>query len=373
MGVKASWLSPQVNNFTLLRLILATSVIYSHCFQVLTGEYHSDPLARYIGVPVSTFGVDGFFFLSGFLVYPSLSRIGAPLRFLGARLARIWPGLAVSVILTVVVGAFFSTAGGLAYLNGPTRDFILLNLSLMKGAYSLTGINCDGAPCNINGSLWTLPWEVRCYLLLAGLAVFGLASPRAMTRLTYPMTILFVVVWAIPAVRELAGHHLPPGRLFLIDLFHRLWPLFCLGTAAYVFRERLVLSWWILLGLVVLYAITIHSPVALQTRILLTGYAVLCFGLLSSDRFRISGHWEDYSYGMYIYAFPVMMLILGLTGQTNYLILSAETAALTLPFAVLSWKFVERPSLEMFRRHVRGKLPPAGDGPAPHQGTPPAA
>ncbi|MBK5264754.1 MAG: acyltransferase family protein, partial [Alphaproteobacteria bacterium] len=162
-------LRPDANNLTLLRLVLASSVIYTHCYWMLTGRAGEDDLSFLLGAPVSVYAVDSFFFLSGFLVNASLQRSAGVGNFLLARLTRLWPALALSVGLTVLAGYIF-TVDRSGYFGGATLKFMTHNLSLVAPAYHLTGVLCDGQPCTMNGSLWTLPWEARCYLLLVGLA-----------------------------------------------------------------------------------------------------------------------------------------------------------------------------------------------------------
>ena len=292
-------IDPRKNNFTLVRFVLASSVIYTHSYWLIRGVEGEDDLSSILGAPISAYAVDGFFFLSGFLVYPSLLRFGKISTFLIARLARFWPALALSVGLTVLGGLFITSAETAEYFTGETLRFILFNLSLMTPAYYLTGVDCGGGPCNMNGSLWTLPWEARCYLVLALLGALGLAKPRLMTMFILPATLLGVLVWDIPAVQATVTLLVGKGPVYFIDMFDRLWALFALGVAAYIFRERIKLSWAILLGLFLLNLGAHYFGVGLHVRAVFIGYAVLCFGFLTAKTRAISATWPDYSYGMY--------------------------------------------------------------------------
>lgn len=356
MVIEDKYLRAEANNFTVLRLILAASVIYTHSYGLVTGIQEKDDLSRFLGAPISTCAVDGFFFLSGFLVYPSLMRMKSSGQFLLARLTRLWPGLALSVLLTAAAGLLFTATPGLAYLGGETTRFIGCNLSMTCAGFHLTGVDCDGVICNVNGSLWTLPWEARCYLVLAGLGLLGLASPRRMSLLVLPATLVGALLWDSP-IRDMVEAHLGAGPVYILDTAHRLWPLFALGAAAYIFRHRLVLSWWILAGLFVLNMVSENLWFALELRALFVGYAVLCFGLLSAKRGSISGNWPDYSYGTYIFAFPIMMLIYQVWRPQSYLGLSLATLAATLPLAAFSWHLVEKPALNLLKRARRHRSP----------------
>ncbi len=349
-------LRPDANNFTLVRLILASSVIYTHCYWLATGLLEVDDLSGIMGAPVSSYGVDGFFFLSGFLVYPSLQRLGSPWRFLMARLARLWPGLAASILLTVLAGMLLTTAPGLAYFRGDTLRFIFGNLLFLKGYYGLTGINCGAEFCNINGSLWTLPWEARCYLTLALLGLLGLARPGFMKKVVLPVTLVGALVWDIAPLHRLIEQSVPNSLVWGVDILDRLWTAFAMGVAAYIFRQRLILSWWILAGLLVLDILSQKVGLGLHMRVVFVGYAIMCLAFLTARKKSLSGAWPDYSYGMYIYAFPVMMA-LGYVWRTQaYLLLGAADFFCTLPFAALSWHFVEKPALDAFRRARRKEV-----------------
>ena len=358
MILQSDLFDPRRNNFTIVRFVLASSVIYTHCFWLIRGVEGRDDLSPILGAPVSAYAVDGFFFLSGFLVYPSLLRLGKVSTFALARLARLWPALAMSVSLTVIGGLFVTTASPAHYFSGETLRFLGGNLSLAFASYSLTGVNCGAELCNLNGSLWTLPWEARCYILLALLGALGLSSPRFMVRLVLPLTLAGALIWDIPQVRELARSLVGDGIVYNIDYIDRLWVLFALGIAAYIFRERIRLS-WLVLALLFLINVAAHKlGFGLHVRALFIGYAVLCFGFLTAKRGALSGTWPDYSYGMYIYAFPVMLVVNALAEPESYLLLALLNLIATLPVAALSWHWLEKPALDAFRRS-RSKVVPS--------------
>lgn len=358
-------LRSESNNFTLVRLILSSSVIYTHCYWLTTGREGGDDFSAFLGSPISVFAVDGFFFLSGFLVYPSLIRFGRSTPFLMARLARLWPALAASVVLTVIGGAFVSTAGGLDYLKGETSQFLLHNLTFAKGAFYLTGVSCDGRPCVVNGSLWTLPWEARCYIALALLGVLGLARPAVMKWFVLPATLVAALAWHIPPIETVVRSYLGDGVAYQVDMLDRLWTLFALGAGAYLFRARLPLSWLILGALFVLMLASNRLEIEFHARALFIGYAVLCFGLLTATRGAVSGRWPDYSYGIYIYAFPLMMVAQAIVPDATHWTLAGVNFLLTLPVAVLSWHCLEKPVMEAVkrRRGIRRRMQTEGAAP----------
>ena len=345
------------NNFTLVRFVLASSVIYTHSFWRVRGEMGVDDLSWLLGVPISVYAVDGFFFLSGLLVYPSLLRLGHVSRFIVARLTRLWPALAVSVLGSVLVGLFVTSAAPAAYWSGETLRFLIGNLSLVATSYHLTGVQCGAEPCVINGSLWTLPWEARCYLALAFLGAIGLAKPQIFARLILPAALAGALLWDVPAVQDAVRRVAGDGAVYQLNMFDRLGFAFLLGIAAYIFRDRLKLS-WLVLGLLFAANVLAHQiGYGVHVRALFIGYAVLCFGILTARSGAISATMPDYSYGMYIYAFPIMMLIYAIWPTGSYLGLAAANLLATLPVAAVSWHYVEKPALNWLRRTRAQPIP----------------
>jgi len=330
------------NNFNFVRLVLASSVMFTHSYWVTTHVEATDPLVPYLGKAVSTYAVDGFFFLSGLLVYGSLLRRSSLPSFLIARLSRLWPGLAVSVLLTVAVGGLLSSVHGGAYFHGDTLKFLSHNLVLRGGGYSLTGLTCDGEPCNINGSLWTISWEVNCYLTLAVLFLLRLSSEKAIRTIVLPATFAFALLWHF--VPHAAGQ--TGGWVYALDTWDRLWTMFALGVAAYAWRDQIPLSWPIAAALFAASLAERHFGLHLHLDSLFTAYFVLCLGLLTAKTSAFSANWPDYSYGLYIYAFPVMMLLAHSFHFANFALLAAANFLGTLPLAALSWHLVEKPMIE---------------------------
>src|SRR5579862_815986 len=93
------------NNFDALRLIAATSVIFSHAFLLGEGTQDPEPLMRLTGgqTILGVVGVFVFFTISGFLVTQSFETTGSPLVFLAKRGLRIFPGLLLCLLVCAFV------------------------------------------------------------------------------------------------------------------------------------------------------------------------------------------------------------------------------------------------------------------------------
>lgn len=112
------------NNFDLIRLVAACAVIVSHVFQVV-GYGGIDPLTPYLrGLSLGAVAVIVFFAVSGFFVTQSFARHPSVLRFLAARMLRIFPALAVVLLVTILIGSAITTASGPDYREGALRYFM---------------------------------------------------------------------------------------------------------------------------------------------------------------------------------------------------------------------------------------------------------
>ena len=337
------------NNFHLLRLIAASAVLYSHSFPLATGDRHSEPLRAAYGCTFGSIAVDLFFLISGMLVTMSLVRRGSAVDFAKARFFRIWPGLTVAVLLTVLVlGPAFTTAPLSTYFTvKDTARYVYANLTLFKGvAYVLPGVFATNpTPSAINGSLWTLPSEVRCYVAL--LAIWLLLVP-----LKRPGTLRWAIACAW--VGLLASVAWSLRTTTIEDAPLRLWLMFCSGSMLYLLRDRIVLSWAALLAVTVVVGVTAgHGMVFGIVYCLALPYAMLCAAYLPSGMILRYNRLGDYSYGVYIYAYPVQQGLMHLWPTLGPVALFGAAMVVTLVPAVLSWHFIEQPATRLARSRPR--------------------
>lgn len=325
------------NSFTALRWILASSVMISHGWDLTQNQRGLDPTVAILSFPISRLAVFLFFTLSGFLVIGSLVKRGV-LAFLQARALRLLPGLWVMLLVVpLLLGLGFGTLPFASFVgDAETHRFVWRNAVLIGGAYSLPGVfETAPLPGIVNGSLWTIPHEVRCYLALAVLGGLGMVLPRLR------FTILILI--------GLAAHLIVPENFIpLLYDARRLAFAFFLGVLAWLWRERLPLSWPLA---IVGVALTLIVPAEVGLK---TPLSQLCFGYLALvAAFRVPAAWKvasarlpDYSYGIYIYAFTMQQVALALGARTPLPNIGLAFL-LTIPFAALSWHLVEKPALAL--------------------------
>lgn len=341
----ADYLHGRDNNFNLLRFLAAFAVLIDHSYALVAGTPDAEPLRRSLGIALGAIAVDVFFVTSGFLVTASLLNRQDTLAFLRARILRIYPALLVMVLLCVlVIGLFFTTLPAGAYLDHPlTLRFILKNATLVGGIeFYLPGVFDQLAWKNmVNGSLWTMPYEVRMYIALA---VLWLACWlfRAWRRRVFAGLILTITALALTA--HLTNHF--SGRPD--DNFFRLTFMFFSGASYCVLRERIRLSSAVFGGaLAALLASPLEPDLFFVVYDLTLAYVVLWLAYVPGGALRRFNRFGDYSYGIYIYAFPVQQTLLALIAGLSVAGLIVTSGAVTLLLAALSWHCLEQHALRL--------------------------
>ncbi|WP_294250251.1 acyltransferase [uncultured Sphingomonas sp.] len=344
------------NNLTMVRLLLASAVIYTHAMELLG---HVDETAAIFGIPVAWVAVNGFFSLSGFLMVRSLERNSSIGQFALSRFFRIWPGMFAMCGIVAVCFAAFTTVPIADYVFGRETLSYVFRTQILSPSYFLTGVYCGepwGGLCVINGSLWTIRWEVSCYVLIALLSATGMLSRRRFTLFVLPAILLYALIFAYPPAQSWLAAKFG-SHLYFLDRAARLWTAFALGAGAYLYRDRIPLSWaGAALAFTVAY-VTRGLFFEDFVRAVAVCYWVLCLGFLTAKTFPNLHRIPDYSYGIYIYSMPVTDVFRILTPQIEPHLLAIVALVAVLPFAAFSWHCIEKPA-QALRKSLHGlRLP----------------
>jgi peptidoglycan/LPS O-acetylase OafA/YrhL len=225
------------HQFDLLRIIFATLVLLSHAPEITDGNASRELFHRFTGSPMTfgTLGVDGFFILSGYLIVQSW--LGDPelINFLRKRVLRIVPGYLVAVVLsTLAVGLLapgvdhFFRGLGLHFFN----SVVLLSSPMTPPVF-------PGRPyAMVNGAMYTIGYEFRCYLLVALLGLCGLLR-RPILVLTVTILLLSSLLYAVPFEHMHWARHVE-AVIGQPSIAFRLTAVYLVGCCFYVFRERIV-------------------------------------------------------------------------------------------------------------------------------------
>ena len=304
------------NNFDALRLTGALFVLVSHEFAL---SARPEP-------PLGVIGLAIFFSVSGYLVTTSWFSDPNIARFAARRLLRIWPGMAVAVVSTALLAAVFlgTKVESSKFLQNLIFRFWDGNFFPGNSHHQL------------DGPLYTIPWEMMCY---AGVAIGGVLFGRKIKLafvLGVPLAVL--MLFALTGAgwfRALLGDY----RNYAL-----LCAYFIVGSAIFhlpiLQRGRTVI---VAIGLGALCLWLGKVPAAM---LLIVPVTAVWLGRQSWSGVRDAGRFGDFSYGVYLWAWPVQqVVVLVLRPEAPFLLLLTATLACTFPLAWLSWHMVEKPAL----------------------------
>lgn len=331
------------SGFDYLRLGLSTLVVLLHTVSISYGkmadaEFWYTPLR-----PLYQIAMPMFFALSGFLVAGSLARCNTLFKFLSLRAIRIYPALAVEVLLSAcILGPLVTTHSDGAYFSN--KEFFSYMLNVTGDIhFALPGVfDHNPLPGTVNGQLWTIPFELGCYITLTALSLLGILRDRRLGLFAIP------VITAALILARLVKYdgHFPslmaafPGSLLVVS--------FISGVVMFLYRD--VIAWRFrtfaiclaascaLLGLVPNGAFLSPVPIA---------YITIYLGLTNYRRLGFLRH-ADLSYGIFLYGYAIQQAVACLCPWAREWYLNFLIAfPLILIVAGFSWHFVEKPALKL--------------------------
>ena len=343
------------NGFSGLRLALALAVVVSHAFSVTSGNALDEPLARATGFTLGEHAVNGFFAVSGFLVAMSFDRRGL-VDYLIARTLRILPGLvAATLVVALVLGAAMSTLPVGEYLrDGGVWRFVRGTLTTFKSNAALPGVFPDNPYRSPLGTVWTLKYEVLCYLGVVAAGLLGALRTR----------------WSAPSVAagfalalliaDATRPYLPKG----LETALRLPLIFAIGAALYTNRDIVRLSVIPLAILGLGCALARHTSAYRTLLFVAEGYGAVWLGLSPWLARKAFDPASDLSYGIYLYGWPIQQSLHALWPGASAALLLLPALLITIPVAAASWFGIERPALRLkartLGRRTLGTIEPAG-------------
>jgi len=333
------------NNFNLLRMLAAVGVLVSHAYPITLGPDGPQLLEGWLkGTTLGDACVLIFFAISGFFITRSFDGKKDLRAFLLARVVRIFPALAVMLVITVLIAGLWVTATTDRQFWARGVDYAIRNFLLFLPAPYLPGLFEDNpfGPI-VNSSLWTLSYEVMCYAWVLICGVLGLlAGPR-------PFLIALIVFITAMAVK--VGWDMSPR----FETFLYLGLPFVIGMSFYIWRAVIPLSGGLALVLVALAALSHPTPVFLPVMILAMTYSVFVIGYARIPGLVRYNSLGDYSYGTYIYAFPLQQAAFA-AGFATPLLNITVALPLAVICAVMSWRYIEAPALKIRLRMAPSAL-----------------
>jgi peptidoglycan/LPS O-acetylase OafA/YrhL len=343
---------PARNNLNFLRLLFAVLVIASHSYFIVSKETGAfEPLYRLTNnrVNLGDLAVNGFFAISGFLLAGSwCAGRGGLWGFVSRRVARIYPAFAVCVLLCIGVVGPLAVEDVRSYFADPHTYRLLQYLYFGRFWNSLPGAFPDNPmPGIINSSLWTIKYELYCYLAIILLGVAGMLRGRWVTACALFWLAVFNVLVATKTT-------LP----YALDPYYmpRLLTFFLGGAALYLCRGVVPYRAGLFLVAIAVLLGTMGwsgwATLVLPTAGLYSLFYVACL----PGRLNAFGRRHDLSYGVYLYGWPIQQLVVhyGIPGGSPWS-LTAISVALSFVAAGASWFLIEAPSLRLVKAWSRMK------------------
>lgn len=336
------------NNFDFIRFVAASFVIITH-MQALMGWGSCDALCTISQrtLQFSHLGVVVFFTISGYLIAQSLVKSQTYAGYLWKRCLRIFPGLLVVLLLSMLVlGPLVTTLTPRQYFGSIQTWEFLLTISLYKLHLNLPGVfESNPVFSSLNGSLWTLAYEFSCYLLLLIAGITGIIKKPWMLLLAWLFAFslraylgdkIFVYDYGAPWLLGLNIRYCLEYGMFFLS-----------GSLLYLYHDKIryEFKWFLLAMMLMVGSLFISPSLGRLSHFIGIPYVVFYLSFLPGTLNRW-GKYGDFSYGIYIYAYPVQQTLIYLFGLSLGLPLMTLLAfVITLPLAVLSWHLVEKRAL----------------------------
>jgi peptidoglycan/LPS O-acetylase OafA/YrhL len=344
--------SHRSNNFDFLRFFFAALVIFSHSFDLIGGK-GANPISQFTRGQIDggSLAVDGFFIISGFLVAQSFLNSRSVFDYFKRRILRIYPGFVVAAVISL---AFFGWLGmhfSPAYWHNVEPGIFFRRLPALKPLWIPQTFQDNHWPY-VNGPIWTIQYEFACYILIALLGLTGILRRRAFLLILFLPVLLFHV-FQVPAGLSLYNwQEFPIGGA--PDNYPRFLSYFLVATLAFLYRERIkyrpgIAALFFLATLIIArlgHYVDILLPFSLC-------YLLLFVAFYPRIHLRSWAKHGDFSYGLYLYGWPVQQsLILLCHPWITPWLLFVLSLPLTLLFAIGSWYFIERRFLRLKQRHL---------------------
>jgi peptidoglycan/LPS O-acetylase OafA/YrhL len=343
----------KINNFNIIRLLLALAVIVSHSFPVALGpggDTRAEPLSTWTHHQESSGGaaVNLFFLISGFLVTASWLRSKSMQDYLMKRVLRIYPGFIVAMGFSAAL--IWAICPEFRAVVVHPVDWLLLLLKnllfLFSSSLCYKGIFPENPyPGVANASLWTIPLEFFCYLIVSVIGLFCLFKRRFLIFLAV------VVFYEVYIISLFTGFN--QSEEYLI--------CFLTGATIWLWRDKIPFS-KIIAGscLVALLVTSQFKPWFSIVFPIMGGYCILWFAY--GPKLMLSSWAEktDLSYGTYLYAFPIQQVFAMNTTLRHPWVIFGIATPVTLLVAWLSWNLVEKRFLAMKKNAHRDFDPGSG-------------
>ncbi|HLA56785.1 MAG TPA: acyltransferase [Flavobacterium sp.] len=331
----------KANNFDFLRFVFALLVVVSHSYVLSGNAIQSQWIYQLTSgqIEFSNIGLNGFFVLSGYLIFKSLERSKSLAEYYWKRLLRLFPALFV-VLLVTVLAAPLVYENAVPYLkNHSVLTYLPNNLSLYHLQFGIKGVFEDNPyPSAINGSLWTICYEFSMYVLLSVLFFVRRNTKTMAVLISAAFLVLFIChnffIGQLGAHRLLSmqgNHFINLGAFFVGGSVLASWHL-----------EKLRHKRMVLMGFIIIMILAFSLHFYSEIKHIIFPVIVLLTGLCPMPFFSSFGKkFGDMSYGIYIYGFPIQQTLMHFFGMDT-MTLMLTSVILSMIFGYISWHLIEK-------------------------------
>ncbi|PIT09779.1 hypothetical protein BHC46_07210 [Snodgrassella alvi] len=326
------------NNLTLIRIILAILVIYGHSFPLTQTNINSEVFVKYFHVDYSGgCAVALFFFTSGLLVSKSYIERNQPISYILARFFRIIPALFVSaILLTFLAGPILTTLPLDEYFNNKEIYRFIYNNLLMNTQFSLPGVfEYLPYPKTVNGSWWTIKYEVICYSFLL---FFGLINGFK-NKYIATFFCLAIIILAVTDSTFMQNNFSNAQYVYYLPFY------FCTGCLFYIWSDLIQINTRVLIGSIGITILCRNTTIYPILFFLSSSIFILTLSVY--EPFKKIKIKHDISYGIYIYGFFIQQLLVFLFPNMNNYWNTIFSILISIPTALISAKYVEEPAISL--------------------------
>jgi peptidoglycan/LPS O-acetylase OafA/YrhL len=332
------------NNFDAIRFLAASAVIFSHSYPVTTGNDNKEVL--YIlskgQITCGSIAVAIFFTVSGFLICYSWEKSNSTITFLKSRILRIFPGLFFVLLFAMFILGPLVTDLPLKYYFFNIKTYTYIESITLHNIqqYYLPGVFIHNiyhpivGPI-VNASLWTLEYEFLFYIIVAILGIIGALRKSSVLG-------FFIIFFALPVT--LRYIHLSPWCFNTMELFR----YFAAGMIFYLFRMYIPLNRYLAFLSASILILLLFIGKFVEIFPLPGSYLIFYFAFSKNIKLYSFAKYGDFSYGLYIYSFPIQQTITFYFHNDIYPLANfIFSYPIVLTFAIISWHIIERPFLKL--------------------------
>lgn len=336
----AEYTNGRDNNLNLIRFFCAFLVLFSHSYALTKTSESHEPLSYLANISLGSVAVDIFFIISGFLITKSYINKTTLTSYIKARALRIYPALIPMTIFCIILGGYHTTLPIKDYFtNTEIFKFFINNSILLFGIeHNLPNVfHFNPFPNEVNGSLWALRYEIKMYALLAFIysTVLFLSKKFNCLKLKF----IFLTFTTLSLSFYIFNHFVN-----IIDSHYpRLFSMFFMGATYYLWRDTIKFrSLSILFISAILCISLLNKNIFFVTYCLTLPIIIFYLAYIPSGFIRKYNKLGDYSYGLYIYAFPIQQAIVSYQPNISVQAMVFYSFIITLLCAILSWHIIEK-------------------------------